>query len=589
MAYKHLMKKKNIKPVLPVLDPVNYIEEVEGDVIHLPKQQKAIDGTNLIYNPHFNKQNAFTQEERDRFNLNGLLPAGVEEDELQARRELENINRIEDTLDKYVYLQNLLDRNVTLFYKVVCDNIQQMMPLVYTPGVGAACINYSRIFTSPKGIYVTIKDKGHVYEILQNWPVDDVKAIVFTDGERILGLGDLGINGMGIPVGKLQLYSACAGIPHHQCLPVCIDVGTNNEALLKDEFYLGIREKRVRGEEYDELIVEFMHAAQIRFGRTVLLQFEDFGNTNAFRLLDTTRESFTTFNDDIQGTASVSVAGVLAALKVKDVPSKLANHRIVFLGAGEAGTGIANLLAYAKKQENPKISLEEARKDIWLTDSRGLVHAGRKNLAEHKEHFAHPFETSGTVSFEDAIKAIKPTLLIGVSGMPQTFTPNVLKMMADFNKKPLIFALSNPTSKCECTAIQAYEGTDYRCIFASGSPFDPVQNPKTKKMMYPGQGNNAYIFPGLALGVIASGACQIPDELMYISATSLADQVSKSDVNRGSLYPPLDNIREVSFKIAVDVAQKAYEMGIATNLPIPADLGKYVASKMVENSYKRYA
>lgn len=562
---------------------------MEGNVFHLPSKKTTIDGSNLITNQHFNKQNAFSEAERKRFNLTGLLPCVVEDEEIQMRRELANIEKIEDTLDQYVYLQNLLDRNVTLFYKLLCDNIQQFMPLVYTPTVGKACINYSKVFTSPKGIYITMKDKGRVFEILQNWPVDDVKAIVFTDGERILGLGDLGINGMGIPVGKLQLYSACAGIPHHQCLPVCIDVGTNNESLLNDEYYMGLKQKRVRGLEYDELVVEFMHAAQIRFGRTVLLQFEDFGNSNAFRLLDITREKFTTFNDDIQGTAAVSLAGVLSSLKVKDVPNKLSEHRIVFLGAGEAGTGIANLIAYAKIEENPKLSIHEARQNIWLCDSKGLVHGGRSNLAEHKQHFAHDFSQSGNVKFEDALEAIKPTLLIGVSGQPQSFTPQVLKSMASFNKKPLIFALSNPTSKAECTAIQAYEGTDYSCVFASGSPFDPVMNPKTKKMMFPGQGNNAYIFPGLALGIIASGACRVPEELMYISATSLADQVSKSDLNRGSMYPPLDNIREVSFKIAVDVASKAYEMGIATNLPMPADLKKYVASKMQDNTYKQYA
>lgn len=569
----------------------------EADKLVVPMKNMPIDGTNLINDPRFNKQCAFTKAERERLGLNGLFPDAVEDlEENQLKREMANLDVLDDNLHKYVYLQNLLDRNVTLFYKVLTENIQQFMPLVYTPTVGRACQEYHKIFTKPRGLYISIQHKNRVYEVLKNWPVDDVKAIVFTDGERILGLGDLGTNGMGIPVGKLQLYSACAGIPHHQCLPVCLDVGTNTEKYLNDPLYLGVKKKRnaISDSDYTELVVEFMHAAQSRWGRTVLLQFEDFGNRNAFHLLEATQNSFTVFNDDIQGTAAVSLGGVLASLRVKDVPNKLKDHRIIFLGAGEAGTGIANLIAYAKTQEDPNLSIAEARKNIWLVDSTGLVYQGRSEkrgpLAEHKASFAHSGYSGAAHDFVTAVKTIKPTLLIGVSGTPQAFTPEVLGAMASFNKKPLIFALSNPTSKAECTAEQAYKATNYKCIFASGSPFDPVPLPgNTSKTLHPGQGNNAYIFPGLALGVITSGACRVPEELMYVCATSLAGQVKNSDFKKGSLYPPLENIKEVSFQIACEVAERAYEMGIATSLPKPQNLPAFIEAYQDQNNYKRYA
>eukprot|EP00924_Labyrinthula_sp_SR-Ha-C_P012587 snap_masked-scaffold_10-processed-gene-11.36-mRNA-1 protein AED:0.01 eAED:0.02 QI:0/-1/0/1/-1/1/1/0/595 len=594
MAYRNLIKQHKQKPVLPVLDAVDFIEEPAQPTPLLPSRRVILGGRDLLTDPRFNKQSAFTKEERKRYQLRGLLPEACLDEELQMQRELVNLRSRSDDLEKYCYLMNLLERNRSLFYKVVVDNIQECMPLVYTPVVGRACQNYSHVFTKPKGVYVSIKDKGNVFSLLRNWPVDDVKAIVFTDGERILGLGDLGIDGMGIPVGKLQLYSACAGIAHHQCLPVCIDVGTNNQEKLKDELYMGLRQPRLRGAAYDELIVEFMHAAQLRWGRNILLQFEDFGNENAFRLLEMTKDSFTTFNDDIQGTAAVSLAGVLASARMTKKaggPKSLKDHRVLFLGAGEAGTGIAQLIAYAKHMKESGLDLEKARENIWLCDSKGLVHGGRTGLAEHKEHFAHSLNEVGgdesrLYTFEEAVDLIKPTILIGVSGMPQTFTKPILEKMAEFNQLPLIFALSNPTSKAECTAEQAYTWTKGKCVFASGSPFDPVTI--KGKTFYPGQGNNAYIFPGLALGVIASGACKVPEELLYVSATSLASQVRSSDFKKGSIYPPLADIREVSFKIAVDVAQKAYDMGIATSLPIPKDLPAFVGSKMMNNIYKSY-
>jgi malate dehydrogenase (oxaloacetate-decarboxylating)(NADP+) len=404
---------------------------------------------------------------------------------------------------------------------------------------------------------------------------------------------------MGIPVGKLQLYSACGGINPHHCLPVCIDVGTNNEEYLKDEWYQGLRQKRVRGKEYDELIEEFMAACMHRWGRTVLLQFEDFGNVNAFRLLENTRHKGAVFNDDIQGTASVTLSSIIASLHITsksnndDGPKTLADHTFVFLGAGEAGTGIAQLIAYAVRVESGgKISMEQARSKIWLVDSQGLVHAGRQGLAHHKQDFAHKLGAelaAGEItSLEDAVRVLKPTALIGVSSMPKTFTPAVLELMAENNAAPLIFALSNPTSQAECTAEECYRYTAGRAIFASGSPFDPVTMvlpSGVKKTFEPAQCNNSYIFPGLGLGVIACGAKEIPDDFLYVAAAALADMNTEADRERGSVCPPLRLIREVSATIAAAVATKAYELKLATVQPKPKDMLAFVKSQMVMPGY----
>lgn len=542
-------------------------------------------GRDRILDPQLNRGSAFTEAERSEYKLEGLLPKAVETERLQLKRELSNLKKKPNNIEKYVFLMELLNRNERLFYKLIVENIKYCMPLVYTPTVGEACQKYSNIWSQPRGIYISIEDKGNVVNLLKNWPTRDIKAIVFTDGERILGLGDLGVNGMGIPVGKLQLYSACAGIPPRQCLPVCIDNGTNEEKnYLENEFYMGLRQPRVRGEEFEELIEEFMSAAQEVFGRSVLLQFEDFGNSTAFRLLELTQERYTTFNDDIQGTACVALGGMIAALKVDGTPDQLADHRTVFLGAGEAGTGIGSLIAYAIAREDG-VSIKEARKNIWFCDSKGLITSNRLNnsdrpLAHHKEPWAHDasaFTSDGKMSFLEAIKAIKPTAIVGVSAMPSQFTKEVCEFMAEINEVPVIFALSNPTHKCEVTAKDAYTWTKGKCIFASGSPFGTVK--AAGKTFEPGQGNNAYIFPGVALGVIAAEATVIPEDLFYIAAVCLAEQVSPTDYARGSIYPRLEDIRKVSFTIAVAVAEACYDMEITLNAK-PADLNKHVAACM---------
>ena len=381
---------------------------------------------------------------------------------------MRNLRRFDDPLNKYMFMADLLERDERLFYKVLSENTEELMPIVYTPTVGLACQKFGLAFKRPKGLFITIHDKGHVYDVLKNWPEQDVRCVVVTDGERILGLGDLGAQGMGIPIGKLSLNTAIAGIAPSHTLPVTLDVGTNTQELIEDRDYIGLRHGRVQGQEYDDFIDEFMAAVVRRYGQNTLIQFEDFGNHNAFRLLEKYRDKYCTFNDDIQGTASVAVAGVLAALQATN--TKLADHTFLFQGAGEASIGIANLIAMAMEKREG-IPFEEGLKKIWLKDSRGLIVAGRSSggITEHKAPFAHPHEEMKELG--DIVKAIKPTCLIGAAGVARVFTTEIIKDMASFNEQPIIFALSNPTSLAECTAEEAYVHTDGRAVFASGSPF----------------------------------------------------------------------------------------------------------------------
>ena len=531
-------------------------------------------GISLLRDPLVNKGTGFSQKERDALGLRGLLPATQLTIQAQAERVLTNLRRLPNDLDKYVALNALHDRNETLFFRVVCDNIDEIQPLIYTPTVGLACQRFGNIFQRPRGLFISANDRGRIARLLKNWPYP-AKLIVVTDGERILGLGDLGANGMGIPVGKLSLYSACAGVNPEVCLPVMLDVGTNNEQLLKDPYYVGLRRKRLTGKAYYDFIDEFITAARKAFP-SVLIQFEDFANHSAFQLLDKYRTHYCVFNDDIQGTAAVALAGLFSALRIKG--GKLSEERLLFLGAGEAATGIADLVVTAMMAEG--LSEAEARKRIWLVDSRGLVVKDREGLNKHKLPYAHEHAPVG--DFLSAIKTLKPTSIIGVAAVGGTFTLEVLRTMAEINEQPIVFALSNPTSKAECSAEEAYRHTDGRALFACGSPYDPVTlNGKT---FVPRQGNNSYIFPGVGLGAIACGATLVTDEMFMAAARTLAGLVTDDDLKQGSLYPALPRIREVSLQIAAAVARVAYSRSLAAQQK-PKNLLAHIKGKVYEARY----
>ena len=535
-------------------------------------------GTALLQDPTLNKGTAFTDAERDVLGLRGLLPPHVNTQEAQVARVLENFRRKATDLERFINLAALHDRNETLFFRLVVDYPDEMMPVIYTPTVGLACQQFGHIFQRPRGLFISAKDRGNVAGLLRNWPHRHVAIIVVTDGERILGLGDLGANGMGIPVGKLALYTAGAGVHPTQCLPVLLDVGTNNEALRRDPLYLGLDEPRATGHVYDSLVDEFVHATQEVFPG-VVVQFEDFANHNAFRLLERYRDRIPTFNDDIQGTAAVALAGLVSALRVTG--GTLPQQTILFQGAGEAATGIADLAVAAMVAEG--VPEAAARQRCWLVDSKGLVVAGRTDLAEHKRRYAHPHAPVRDLA--SAVNLLRPTAIVGVAAVGGAFTPDVLRAMATINERPIVFALSNPTSKSECTAAEAYEHTGGRALFASGSPFAPVA--RADRTHVPRQGNNSYIFPGVGMGAIVSRTRRITDEMFLVAARTLAAQVTEADLAQGSLYPPLPAIRDVSAHIATAVAGVAYRRGLA-GAPEPADLLAHVKAAMYEPRYATY-
>nr|AIT70121.1 malic enzyme [Sargassum integerrimum] len=545
-----------------------------------PEGASLGNGYRVLKTPSLNKGLGFTSAERETMGLKGLLPPATLTLEAQVELTVQEMRRKSTPLEKYVFLQSLQDVHSTLYYAVLSRHTYEVMPFVYTPVVGEACQKFSQIYRhTPQGLYLSLQDRGQLRSILDNWPVDDIRAIVFTDGERILGLGDQGIDGMGIPIGKLALYTACAGVHPSHCLPVTLDVGTNNQAKLDDPYYIGLKHRRLTGPEYDAFVGEFMEAAVDKYGESVMLQFEDFGNNNAFRLLHHWQEKVCCFNDDIQGTAAVALAGILASTALTGI--RVETHRFLFMGAGEAGAGIAELIAYAIKVETGK-TIEECRKQIFMVDSKGLVCLSRlEGLQHHKRDFAHDVEH--VPDLLSAVKAIKPTALIGVSTLAKSFNETIIREMSAMNKRPVIFALSNPTSKAECTPEEAYKWSNGMAVFASGSPFEPVEfNGKT---YIPGQGNNAYIFPGIGLAAVACGATRITDLDMYIAAKALADAVPEDRLEASCIYPHLENIREVSLKVAVAVAANKYATGQASVLPKPTDLESYVRSVMYEPGY----
>jgi malate dehydrogenase (oxaloacetate-decarboxylating)(NADP+) len=552
------------------------IADVAVSIPPTPARGPVPTGEDLLNNPRLNKGTAFNAEERKLLKLRGLLPSRIIRQDTQIEQVMNHLHTKSTNLGKYIYLMGLQDRNETLFYRVLIENMQELMPIVYTPTIGEACLEYSQIFRRPRGLFISYEDRGHIRELIANWPVDDVRVIVVTDGERILGLGDLGAQGMGIPVGKLSLYTACAGMNPEQCLPITLDVGTNDLELLADPLYIGSQHTRIRGAKYDAFVDEFLHSVRQRWPK-VLVQFEDFANSNAFRLLHKYRDQYCVFNDDIQGTAAVTLAGLYSALRISR--QSITDQRIVMLGAGEAATGIGNLIVKAMCAAG--MTEDQAHDRIWLIDSKGLIVSNRTDLTEHKQPFAKEFDQ--LTDLAEIVTALKPTALIGASGQTGTFTPAVLKAVASYQERPIVFSLSNPTANSECTAEEAYKHTDGRAIFASGSPFAEVKI--DGKSFTPGQANNAYVFPGIGLGVVASETRHVTDEMFFVAAKTLAMQVTTADLALGRVYPSLSRIRQVSTIIAAAVASVAFERGL-TDLERPDDLHAWILSKMYDARYE---
>jgi len=537
-------------------------------------------GTALLTNPLLNKGMAFSEHERDSLGLRGLLPPRILSIEEQTERVLFNFRRQTTDLEKYIFLTMLQQRNEVLFYHLLNLHLEEMMPIIYTPTVGQACLEYGSIFRRPRGLYLSIEDRGRVREVMRHWPNMSAKLIVATDGERILGLGDLGSYGMGICIGKLALYTACAGVHPYYCLPISLDAGTDNEALLSDPFYTGLNRRRIRGEEYDDFINEFVESVGDVFPGS-LLQFEDFGNSNAFRLLKKWRHQICSFNDDIQGTAAVALAGLFGAIRTSG--SRVEEQRILFMGAGEAGLGIAQL--FVQHLVSCGMPVEQARERCWFVDSKGLIVASRaKELTEHKLEFAHEAERCSDLA--GAVKIVRPTALIGVAGVGRVFTQEVVSLMAEMNQHPIIFALSNPTSKAECTSLEAIEWSAGRAIYASGSPMPAVEY--QGRRIVPGQGNNVYIFPGVGLGVLASQSRIVTDSMFLAAARTLADMVTDAEIAEGRVYPSLKRIRNVSLRIATEVAKIAFHEDLA-QVPEPQDLEGDIADRMFQPEYIEYS
>jgi len=534
-----------------------------------------LTGYELLHNPRLNKGTAFTAAERRAYGLEGLLPPAVASIDLQIARRHTEIANLDSDLQKYLVLSDLQARNETLFYAVLMSQPATYMPLVYTPTVGEACQKFAHIFRSTRGVYLPISERGRLRELLANWPEKDVRFIVVTDGERILGLGDLGAGGMGIPIGKLSLYTACAGVPPQHCLPVVLDVGTNNQAQLDDPLYIGLRQHRVRGEEYTSFVAEFVEAVQDLYPKSCI-QWEDFANINAVPILDRYRNEICTFNDDIQGTAGIALAGIFAALRI--TKQKITNQRFLFLGGGSAGTGIAELISQAMVLEG--MDIREARKRNALFDISGLFVTSRTDLAEFQKPFA--LDRAPISTFVEAVKAIKPTAIIGVSTVPKLFTREVIEAMSELNERPIIFPYSNPTSRSECTAEEAYRWSRGKAIFASGSPFPPVEF--DGRELIPGQGNNVYIFPAMGMAVFVTEASRVTEEMFIVAAKAVAEQVSEENLASGLIYPPQSRILDASLHVAERVAAYIFDMGLA-RVPRPSDVGAFIRERAYRPVY----
>jgi malate dehydrogenase (oxaloacetate-decarboxylating)(NADP+) len=532
-------------------------------------------GYDLLRNPRLDKGTAFTEAQRRAWGLEGLLPPAVTTLALQVARRHAEIAVLQDDLQKYLVLSDLQTRNETLYYAVLMSDPATYMPIVYTPTVGEACQKFGHIFRAPRGMYLPVSSRGRLKQLLSNWPERDVRFIVVTDGERILGLGDLGAGGMGIPIGKLSLYTACAGVPPQYCLPIVLDVGTNNQVLLDDPLYQGLRQHRVRGEEYLAFIDEFVAAVEQLYPKCCI-QWEDFANFNAVPVLARYRDKICTFNDDIQGTAGVALAGIYGALRITG--QKLSEQRFLFLGAGSAATGIAELISLAMAQEG--MDLAAARRRNALFDINGLLVTSRTDLAGFQKPFAQ--EAAPVPTFVAAVEALKPTGIIGVSTVPKLFNHDVIGAMARINQRPIIFPYSNPTSRSECSAEEAYRWSDGRAVFASGSPFPPVEI--AGRHFVPGQGNNVYIFPAMGMAVFATEAKRVTEEMFIVAARAVAEQVTEENLSTGLIYPPQSHILNASLHVAERIAAYIFDQGLA-RVPRPDDVGALIRARAYRPLY----
>jgi len=530
----------------------------------------------LLQDSSLNKSTAFTEAEKQAYGLVGLLPDTVESIETQLQRVLLQLSKQPNALAQYIYLMNLLDHDEVLFYKTVMSDPARFLPIVYDPTIGEACVKFGHIFRQARGFYLSIKRRGKVKEILQNWPVKDIRFICVTDGGRILGLGDLGANGMGIPIGKLQLYTAAAGVPPQYLLPMYLDAGTNNETYLNDPLYLGLKEKRPSTADLYSFVDEFVDAVQEVFPKCCI-HFEDWTGVDAVHLLERYRDKYCVYNDDVQGTAGITLAGMINACKLKG--SKLKDESYLFLGAGSAGIGLSNLLCSALVEEG--LTLQEAQAKVHMFDVNGLLEPSRTDLVDFQKPYAHPHAPCG--DFVQAINDLKPTTIIGVSTVGGTFTQEVVQAMCKHNERPIILALSNPTEHAECTAEQAYSWSGGKAIYAAGVQFDPVSLNGTTYL--PGQANNFYIFPAVGMAIFATQASRVTDQMFIEAARAVADQVAPELLKQGLLYPKQDDILETEIKTAARVAKLVFDSGLA-RVDRPADMEAFIRQHVYKPEYK---
>jgi len=532
-------------------------------------------GIELLRNPGLNKSTAFTPEEREKLDLTGLVPNVTESEDVQLQRVLMQLDNKATDLDQYIYMAGLLDHDETLFYRTVMSDPARFLPIIYAPTIGEACQKYGHILRHPRGMYLSMEHKGHIAEVLRNWPEKDVRVICVTDGGRILGLGDLGANGMPIPIGKLQLYTAAAGVPPQHLLPMYLDAGTDNEELLDDPLYLGMRRKRPKAEELYAFVDEFMEAVQEVFPNCCV-HFEDWTGVDAVNLLERYRDKYCAYNDDIQGTAGTTLAAMMSAAYMKG--TQLSDEKYLFLGAGSAGIGLADLLCAALTQEG--MSPEEARSHIYMFDINGLLESSRTDLFDFQQPYAHDHEP--TKDFTDAIESIKPTTIIGVSTVGGAFDQDVIETMSRINERPVILALSNPTEHAECTAEQAYRWSKGQAIFAAGVQFDPVEY--DGKTYRPSQANNCYIFPAVGMAIVATQAKRVTDEMFIEAARGVAGQIKPEHHEEGLLYPPQSDILETEIRTAVRVAKLVFDSGLA-RVERPDDIEAFIRGHVYEPQY----